>query len=179
MQVKKFQIFVLLLLMFAYSMPSAAYGVQAEESRLKAVFVLNFAKLTEWPADMKVDGGTFTISILGVAPSATFVNALNGQTIHGANVKVKFIDNARQAKKSQLLYVSKSELPRLTETLKEASQYHVLTVSDIPGFCEAGGMIGMVPVDKRLGFDVNVAALRKVGLSVSSQLLKLSRTIIK
>jgi hypothetical protein len=63
--------------------------------------------------------------------------------------------------------------------LKDASHYSLLTVSDIPGFCEAGGMIGMVPVENRLGFDVNVAAVRKVGLSVGSQLLKLSRTIIK
>lgn len=179
MHVKKYHILFLLLLVFAFSVPSAAYGVQAEESRLKGVFVLNFAKLTEWPSDMNVDGGTFTISILGLAPNATFVNALNGQTVHGAKVKVKLVDSVRQAKNSQILYISGSELHRLTESLKEASHYPLLTISDIPSFCEAGGMLGMVPVENRLGFDVNVAAARKVGLSIGSQLLKLARTIIK
>jgi hypothetical protein len=179
MHIKKYHIVFLLLLTLAFSMPSAAYGVQAEESRLKAVFVLNFAKLTEWPADTKVDSGTLTISILGLAPNATFVNALNGQIIHGATIKVKFSDNVREAKNSQILYIYGSEPPRLTEIMKEASQYHLLTISDIPRFCEAGGMIGMVPADKRLGFDVNYAAVSKAGLSVSSQLLKLARTIIK
>lgn len=179
MKLKLFKTLIHLLLAFCLYLPSTAYGTQAEESRLKAVFVLNFAKLTEWPYGVNGDGGTFSIAILGKVSSATFVNVLNGQTIHGATVKVKFVDSVRQAKNSQLLYVSKSEHPRLTETLKEASHYPLLTVSDIPGFSEAGGMIGMVPVENRLGFDVNIAAVRKVGLSIGSQLLKLSRTIIK
>jgi hypothetical protein len=38
-------------------------------------------------------------------------------------------------------------------------------------------MIGLVPVQSRIGFEVNLAAVRKARLSISSQLLKLARTI--
>jgi hypothetical protein len=177
MYVKQYKIVVLLLLMFAFSMPTAVHGIEAEEYRLKAVFVLNFARYTEWPAEMKVDSGAFTISIIGPRPSATFTNALNGQTIRGARVTVKFVDNVLQAKNSQLLYVSGVELSNLIKALRDVSHYPVLTVSDIPGFCEAGGMIGMVRVENRLGFDINYPSIRKAGLSVSTQLLKLAKVI--
>jgi hypothetical protein len=38
-------------------------------------------------------------------------------------------------------------------------------------------MIGLVPVQNKLGFEVNVTAVRKARLNVSSQLLKLARNI--
>jgi len=149
----------------------------SDESQLKAVFVLNFAKLTEWPAGGTVDGNTFTIAVLGKAPSATFNKLLKGQTVHGRAVTVKHIDNVRQVKEPQLLYLSDVERQRLPGILKEVGQQSVLTVSDMTGFCEAGGMIGLIPVQNRLGFEVNLAAVRKARLSVSSQLLKLAKTI--
>jgi hypothetical protein len=141
------------------------------------VFVLNFAKLTEWPVDIYADGSTFTIAILGKVPSASFIDVLQGRPVHGASITVKHVDNVRQAKGSQLLYVSDSERQRLPGILKEVSQYSILTVSDMHGFSEAGGMIGLLPVQNRLGFEVNLAAVRKARLSVSSQVLKLARTI--
>lgn len=149
----------------------------SDETQLKAVFVLNFAKLTEWPTGGTVDGNTFTIAVLGKAPSATFNKLLKGQTVHGRAVTVKQIDNVRQVKESQLLYLSDVERQRLPGILKEVGQQSVLTVSDMTGFCEAGGMIGLVPVQNRLGFEVNLAAVRKARLSVSSQLLKLAKAI--
>ena len=177
MQLKLFRIAVLLLVVFVWRVPTTVFSAQPDESQLKAVFVLNFAKLTEWPADIHAEGNTFTITILGKVPSTTFINMLKGQTVHGASVTVKHIDNVRQAKDSQLLYVSESERHHLTAILKDINQQNILTISDIAGFCEAGGMIGLVPVQSRLGFEVNVAAVRKTHLSVSSQLLKLARTI--
>jgi hypothetical protein len=38
-------------------------------------------------------------------------------------------------------------------------------------------MIGLIPVQNRLGFEVNLAAARKSRLTLSSQLLKLAKTI--
>lgn len=177
MRLKIIEIVALFLLVFGLHMPLAAYSAQPEESQLKAVFVFNFAKLAEWPADIHVDGSTFTIAILGKVPSVSFINMLKGRTVHGASITVKLVDNVRQAKDSQLLYVSDSERQRLPGILKEVSQYSILTVSDIPGFSEAGGMIGMLPVQNRLGFEVNLAAIRKARLTVSSQVLKLAKTI--
>jgi len=177
MLLKIYGIAVLLLLVFVLQMPPAAYAAQPQESQLKALFVLNFAKLTVWPADIYVVGTPFTIAILGKEPSLIFTNMLKGQTVHGAKVSVRRIDEVAEAKGAHLVYVSASERYRLSGILRELHQQSILTVSDIDGFCEAGGMIGLVPVQNRLGFEVNLASVRKTRLTVGSQLLKLAKTI--
>jgi hypothetical protein len=75
------------------------------------------------------------------------------------------------------VYISPSERQRVSAILRELRQQNILTVSDIDGFCEAGGMIGLVPIQNRLGFEINLGAVRQAQLTVSSQLLKLARTI--
>jgi len=177
MKVKIFGIAVLLLLAFILPSPTA-YSAPPEESQLKAVFVLNFAKLTEWPANLQAEGGTFTIAILGKVPPAAFTNILKGQMVHGARVSVRNIEEVAEAKGSHLVYISSSERHNLTKIIRELNQQNILTVSDIAGFCEAGGMIGLVPIQNRLGFEVNLASVRKTRLAVGSQLLKLAKTII-
>lgn len=178
MLLKIYGIAVLLLLAFTLPPPSAAYSAQTQESQLKAVFVLNFAKLTEWPNDLHADGATFTIAIIGKEPSAAFTNMLKGKTVHGARVNVRHIEDVAEANGANLVYINASERHRLTGILRELNKQDILTVSDIAGFCETGGMIGLVPVQSRLGFEVNLVSVRKTRLTVGSQLLKLAKTVI-
>lgn len=152
-------------------------AAQTDETQIKAVFVLNFAKLTEWPVAASDDKNSFPIAILGKAPSSAFVKTLQSQTVHGVKVNVRLIEEVGEAKGARLVYISGSERHRLSGHLRELSLQSILTVSDMSGFCEAGGMIGLVPVQNRLGFDVNLTPVRKSRLTLSSQLLKLTRTI--
>ena len=177
MLLKIYGIAVLLLLAFTLPLPSDAYSAQTQESQLKAVFVLNFAKLTEWPEDLHADGAVFTIVIIGKEPSAAFTNMLKGKTVHGARVNIRYVEEVAEAKGAHLVYITASERHRLTGIFRELHKQNILTVSDIAGFCEAGGMIGLVPVQNRLGFEVNLASVRKTQLTVGSQLLKLAKTI--
>lgn len=176
MLIKIYRIAALLLLAFALQIMPAAHAAQPQESQLKAVFVLNFAKLTVWPADIHADGTPFTIAVLGKESSA-FINVLKGQTVHGSRVSVRQIEEVAECKGAHLVYVSSSERHHLPGILRELNQQNILTVSDIAGFCEAGGMIGLVPVQNRLGFEVNLASVRKTRLTVRSQLLKLAKNI--
>jgi hypothetical protein len=168
---------VLALMLIGLHVATAAHAAQSDETQLKAVFVLNFAKLTEWPATAADENGTFSIAILGKAPPSVFLKTLQSQTIHGVKVSVRHIEEAGEAKGVRLVFVSSADRHRLSGVLRELNQQNILTVSDMPGFCEAGGMIGLIPVQNRLGFEVNLAAARKSRLTLSSQLLKLAKTI--
>ena len=167
----------LLFLLFLACIPHPANCAKQDEYQVKAAFVLNFAKLTGWQDENQPEKDTFTIAILGNIPSDSFVSTLRSQTIHGNKITVKLIDAVDGVKNARLVFISTSERQRLSGILRELRQQNVLTVSDINGFCEAGGMIGLVPVQNRIGFEVNLAAVRKARLSISSQLLKLARTI--
>jgi hypothetical protein len=53
----------------------------------------------------------------------------------------------------------------------------VLTVADIEGFAQRGGIIDMFMVRDSVGFTVNLDAARNANLVVSSRLLALARIV--
>lgn len=168
---------LLFLLLLLCATPPHGAASNQDEHRIKAAFVLNFAKLTLWPSTAPADRESFTIAVIGKVPSETFVNTLKSQTVHGARVNVRRAASADDARNARLLFIAASERHRLPALLKDLRDQEVLTVSDMSGFCEAGGMIGLVPVQRRIGFEVNLGSVRKSGLSLSSQLLKLARKV--
>jgi len=168
---------LLLLLVLAVTGPHQAAGEKLDEYQIKAGFVLNFALLTEWPAESQVDKEAFSIGILGKAPSSSFVNTLKALTFHGNKVTVRHIDSPEEAKSFRLIFISSSERGHLAGILRDLHHQSVLTVSDMSGFCEAGGMIGMVTVQNRIGYEVNLTAARRARLSISSQMLKLAKKV--
>jgi hypothetical protein len=54
----------------------------------------------------------------------------------------------------------------------------VLTVSDMPGFIEHGGMVQFVLENDNVRFEVNLSAANKSGLALSSQLLKVAARVV-
>jgi hypothetical protein len=74
----------------------------------------------------------------------------------------------------QVLFICRSEeknLPRILERLRGKP---VLTISELPGFNNAGGMIEFKKKTDTVRFGINAAAARDAGLKISSKLLKLS-----
>ncbi len=54
----------------------------------------------------------------------------------------------------------------------------VLTVSDLPGFAQQGGVIGLVRQSGRLRFEVNRGVAQSAGLRLSADLLSLAMTVL-
>ena len=54
----------------------------------------------------------------------------------------------------------------------------MLTVSDVPGFSRNGGIIGLVLVDRRVRFEINLAHARQVGLTLRASLLDLATVVL-
>ena len=77
-----------------------------------------------------------------------------------------------------VVFIAASEQRRLNAVLRALSHQPVLTVSDIDGFVEAGGGIGLVTEDDRIRFDINRATLARDQLTLSAQLLKLARRLV-
>jgi hypothetical protein len=53
----------------------------------------------------------------------------------------------------------------------------VLTVGDMPGFCENGGMIRLGLEDSRIRIEINPDVAEKAGLQLSSKLLSLAMIV--
>jgi hypothetical protein len=73
-----------------------------------------------------------------------------------------------------ILFIGYSAKDHLTELFKFVHKKPVLTISDMQGFANRGGMINFRRVKNYIRFEINAKAAQQAGLKISSQLLKLA-----
>lgn len=161
-------------LLVGYPVPAvaASYSVQ----QVQAVFLFNFAQFVKWPPSAFSDANTpLTIGVLGTnSLGGALEEAIRGETVGGRRLAVKYSSRADEVKNCHIVFICRSEAGRVRRILDTLRGLPVLTVSDIPRFCEQGGMINFLVEGGRVKFSINTLPLRKADLQVSSKLLRLA-----
>jgi len=163
------------------AVPRATAGPSAEEYDVKAAFLYNFAKFVDWPpSTFKTPDDGLAVCVLGENPFGdTLSQMLNGKTVQERALALKRLANAREVAACQVLFVSASESARLPAVLEQVGEHPILTIGDMPGFIDRGGMIGFsTDRERHIRFSINLKPADKAGLKISSQLLKLAKTVI-
>ena len=148
------------------------------ESQVKAIYLYNFAKFVAWPPDKSAANAPMTIC-LDHADSfvPTLQDEVSGEKIDGRSISIQRISNATEESACNILYIDSSDAARSQTLLAAAVGHSVLTVSDIDGFAKRGGIIEFVMEGSRVRFKVDLAAAQKAGLGLSSQLLKVAKSV--
>ncbi|MES9950024.1 MAG: YfiR family protein [Candidatus Thiodiazotropha sp.] len=151
---------------------------QGEENLLKAAFIFNFAKFARWPDGIwSEDRPSLVICSIGYDELANTLTRLNGRTLREHPVQIMQKQETDQLDVCHVLYLASSlkyEAIEITDLLKVKP---ILTISEIPGFAESGGMIELYQKDGRIRFKVNLHITREAGLDLSSRLLKLATVV--
>lgn len=154
--------------------PCLAAG--APELRVKTAFLFNFTKFTEWPAGaFSGPDSPIVILIVGQDPIADELETLKGKTAQGRKIVVKRGTGLAEAERFHVLFICKNE--GFASHIRPLRNRSVLTVSDGKQFSHNGGIIGLVTVDNRVSFEINVDALDRAGLKLNSQVLKLAKIV--
>lgn len=168
-----------LLIGITYAGGHGAGAAERPEPEVKAAFLYNFGKYVRWPRTGRATNGVFVIAVLGADPFGPALDDIaSGNQIDSRPIAIKRVATEKELEDCEIVYISDSEGPRLEQILAALQGSPILTVSDIPQFVERGGMIGLVTVDRRVRFEVNLQAAERAGLSVGSQLLRLARAVI-
>ncbi|MGD0282601.1 MAG: YfiR family protein [Dissulfurispiraceae bacterium] len=151
---------------------------QIQEYEVKAAFLFNFARLTEWPPNAFASPqSNFVICILGGDPFEGNLEPLMNRTIGGRKVVVKRISNINESIACNLLFIASSEKRRLPEIIAHVRNRPILTVSDMDGFTEEGGMIAFIIKEGRVKFRINLDAAGMTKLNISSYLLEVAEIV--
>ena len=147
------------------------------EYQVKAAFLLNFIKFTEWPASAFTDSDSpISICILGVDPFGNDLDrVIAGESVNGRKVTVQKIKRAPPPKVCQVLFLSRAE--KDVDKILPALGPGVLTVGEGDSFIHDGGMISFIIENRRVRFDVNPTPARNAGLNLSSKLLNVARSV--
>jgi hypothetical protein len=116
--------------------------------------------------------------VLGFAPlEDALEQSLAGKTINGHPVLARRIGRPEDALQCQIAFIGWEERKRLPTVLEALNAAPVLTVSDLEQFASHGGMIQLIREGTKFRFAVNVDAVTRHGLRVSSKLLQLAEVV--
>jgi hypothetical protein len=156
-----------------------AQHTRHDEYEVKAAFLYNFAKFVEWPPEaIDKTGESFVIGILGRDPFAKeWKDQLDGKVVQDRKLVFRRLSSPAEAAGCRVVFISDSEAGEVSDILAKLEGPPVLTVSDVGRFIQRGGMVGFSVEQNKVRFSVNVTAAEKAGLKISSQLLKLAKTV--
>jgi YfiR/HmsC-like len=163
-------------LLIASSSSGPAQPAQPGEYQIKAAIIFNFAKFVEWPtAALPEANSPIIIGILGTNPFGdNLEKTMRNKTVEDHPLVIKQFHSAAEAVKSHVLFISNSEKDKLPDVLKALAGSSVLTVSEMDGFNEKGGMISFLMEGTKIRFKINNDTATKSGLKISSKLLSLA-----
>lgn len=145
-------------------------GLQPEDE-LKAAVVLSFLRYSEWPRDAGSEA--ITVGVLGRPAFAQVLSrALDGKTADGRPIRVAPLADVPDSRCCQVLYIADDALPLLPRVLASAALQHALTIGESEHFLRLGGAVNLVTIDGRMSFEVDLHALERSGVRVSSRLLR-------
>lgn len=148
--------------------------ISADEAGVKVGYIYNFMKFVEWPPN--VIQQDYIVCVLGSNPFGQVIESLARKSIRDRSIRVVTDVALEQTQYCHVVFVSRSEAGRLMPVLLYLNRLPVLSISDIEGFSDKGGIIELVTVDKsKIAFRVSRSSAEHVGLHVSSKLLSMSR----
>jgi hypothetical protein len=147
------------------------------EPALKAAFIYNFAKFTEWPAAPATTPAqeAFVLCVVGdAAVNEALTRTVKARVLGGQNLSVAFITPDDAPQKCRLIYISAVTAGQAAHLVAGLRDVPVLTISDLEGFTEQGGIARFFFENGQLRFSVNVASAERAHLHISSRLLALA-----
>lgn len=173
-----FTVFTLLILISTFSFANEP----SREYQVKAGFLYKFLLFTEWPEEATVESGdTIVIGIIGKDSFGNAFAPVEGEIINGKKLTVeRFKENvsSKDLEKCHILFISSSLKKRMSKILKTVNEYPIITVSDVKGFTQSGGMINFVVKGSRVGFEINMTAAENAGIKFRSKLLRVAQQIM-
>jgi hypothetical protein len=149
------------------------------EYRVKAAYLLNFARYVEWPdAAFASPDEPFLICVMGTDPFGPNLDrTVAGHLISGRNVVPQRLKDGAGAERCHIVYVGRDGPEDSGRTLQSLASRPILTVGETRAFLTEGGAVRFLLVDETVRFEVNLQAAQRAGLRISSRMLSFAYTV--
>ena len=168
-------------LAFLWLLPAMGAMAQPKPSEydVKAAYLFNFGKFMHLSGPAAgAHRESFEICILGRDPMGHALDEITAhESIDNRAVRVIRIADAFAARACDVVFVSADEGEGIAADLAALGKADVLTVSDAPDFLKRGGMIQFVTEGNHVRFSVNLDAVDRTRLVLSSELLRVALSV--
>jgi hypothetical protein len=157
-------------------LPGLAGAQDVTGPALKAAFIYNFAKFTQWPEDAP-EAKPFVMCVVGDPNvAAALEQAVKDRLLGGNSIAVERLTRTSSgpSRPCRLLYLSGTTTAQATELLSAFRGTPMLTISDLEGFTELGGMVQFFYEHGQLRFSIGMKSAWMSRLQISAKILTLA-----
>ena len=146
---------------------------QTDISRAEAMFIYNFSRLIEWPANYKT--GPFVIGVYG---SSAILGELKtyttGKRVGSQPITVKTFNSPAEISTCHILVVPFNSTKQLTSIVPQLANKSTLIITEKSGAIGNGAAINFVIVGNNLKFELSPSNATKYGIKLSSKLSEMA-----
>ena len=138
-------------------------------SKMKAIFIMNFTKLIEWPKSYRE--GNFVVGVVGESPLyAELIKMAKTKKVANQSLQIKKFSTPKDIGKCHILYVSRDKSEEILSVIKKVKTNSTLIITEKKGLVERGAGINFIIKNNRQKFELNKKNVEKYKLKVSSNL---------
>ena len=164
------------LLVGVFVVPASAQG--ADQDAVKARMSVLLLDFVRWPDDAPdEEASDFLFCSLGDTDIGDYWIQGTPAQVGGRPVRVERRSAIPGLETCDVLYLGPDEEANLPAVFARVEGEGVLTISDIPGFAQAGGVVGFFWRGNRPRLAVNPAAAERMGVRVTARLLELAEIV--
>ncbi len=164
-----------LALVILLATPAYAQNFQLAEQKIKVGMLYNFLKYTDWPAaDAARD---MAVCIYGDDPFSGNLQSMQGRSVNQRSIVIRSLSDVAEAASCHLIVIDADKKDTWPQLRAALAGKPVLTVSEYPGFAQAGGMIEFGHRDNHITVEMNADAVAAAQLSVQARLRSLMTLI--
>ncbi|PJB15087.1 MAG: hypothetical protein CO118_05245 [Flavobacteriales bacterium CG_4_9_14_3_um_filter_32_8] len=174
-KVKKIALILVTLLTFSTGFKLTGDGVDTN-SKMKAIFIMNFTKLVEWPQSYRE--GNFVVGVVGESPLYLELSKMaKTKKVANQTLEIKKFVSSDDISKCHILYVSQKSGEEISTIIKHIKTNSTLIVTEQQGLIDKGAGINFIIKDNRQKFELNKKNVEKYKLKVSSNLEALAFSV--
>lgn len=159
-------------------------GELRSQYEVKAALLVTFLKFVERESGAPA-ASEIVIGIVGEDPFGRIFEPIRGKPIMGRKLDVLPVEasDGARLKSCDLVFVSTSGRAEVSQVLEALAGSPTLTVGEVPGFLEDGGVINFVLTpagnEFEVGYEINQQAAHDRGLRIDTNVLQRAVRVIK
>jgi len=156
-----------------------AQSPAVSEQALKAVLFYKLPLFVYANTGASDKRSPINICTLGDAPLGNAVEKLPASLADGRRVDFRPLAGSADTSECEYIFIGRSEAGRIDSLLRRLQGRRLVTVSDIEGFAQSGGMVELSLRSDGSGvlILINRKAAQKQGIDFNAQLLRLARIV--
>lgn len=171
----------MVLICMALCSPLRADSAAMPVNEIKAAFVINIARFVTWPRANQTNK-PLNLCLYRGSSIGKAARSLEGKLVNGRPLHIQRAGSLYASKTCHIIVIPEDQLKSYGTELAHLPPRAVLSIADLTGSEHKGQawpgvLMSLVRTDSHLGFEVNLAEVRKSGLKLSSELLKLAHIL--